>query len=151
MVSELVKFLQENPEVDLEGEDDTKYDKKKFDRFYNLVQEEFPNAPFCISFSREVFLKLDEPFTDRKSIQIMDMNISTDNYFYSHLTEEQVNKMKKTIRVKQINGQPITLRQILITMMNHRHFKGIKQLDTHIFLEEIGFIYTGMYAAHFGS
>jgi hypothetical protein len=59
--------------------------------------------------------------------------------------------MKKSIYVHQIDNQSITLRQILNTLIQHKHFKGFKGKDNHCFLEGINESDPGIYLLAFGS
>lgn len=122
-----------------------------YDKYLELIDQEFPLAPFNISLEPDVLLQLDQPFTDRKKIKLIDTNIRTTNYYYMNLPNDKIDKMKKSIYVHQINNQPITLRQVLDTMIHHRHFRGFKGEDCHRFLEIIRETNPGNYELIFGS
>jgi hypothetical protein len=122
-----------------------------YDRYLELINEEFPHAPFSISLEPDVLLLLDQLFSNRKKIKIIDTNIHSSNYYYTNVPDEILDKMKKSIYVYQINNQPITLRHILNTLIRHKHFKGFKGKDDHCFLEGINESGPGIYSLEFGS
>jgi hypothetical protein len=122
-----------------------------YDRYLDLINEEFPHAPFSISLGPNELLLLDQPFSIRKKIKLIDTNITSFNYYYTNVPDEIINKMKKSIYVHQIDNQSITLRQILNTLIQHKHFKGFKGKDNHCFLEGINESDPGIYSLAFGS
>jgi len=89
------------------------------DRLYELINLEFPDCPFSICLPEEELLRLDEPFCDSKKVKLIDGNIHSDNFYYSNVPIEIINRMKKNISVYQIDNTPITLRQILNTGTGH--------------------------------
>ena len=122
-----------------------------YDRYLELIQQEFPQAPFSISLEPDVLLLLDQPVSNRKKIKIIDTNIHSSNYYYNNVSDEILDKMKKSIYVHKLDNQPITLRHILNTLIRHKHFKGFKGKDDHSFLEGINESEPGIYSLQFGS
>lgn len=145
--SNLLNFLRQTEEYTEEQRETYEYQNT----LNRLLNEEFPNAFYSICLSAEELLRLDEPMTDKKKIKLIDTNINPFNIYYSQLPLEQIQKMKKAIYVYQKDNQPITLRQVLDTMRTHRHFKGFKGEDDHIFLEGIIQISPDTYELWFGS
>jgi hypothetical protein len=141
-MSKLVEFLENTPEVDNE-------------EYYNQVNEhinnEFPDCSFSICLDNSDLKNLDIPFTTRRKIRLIDTNISSSNYYYSNVPENIVKRMKRGIYVSQINNTPITLRHILNTLSNSKHFKGFKGRDDHRFLESINKVSEVDYELWFGS
>ena len=58
------------------------------------------------------------------------------NYYYSDTPLAIIKSLQHKLIVKRLNGNPITLRQILNTMINHRHYRSkVICDDPHRFLE----------------
>lgn len=107
------------------------------------IEKEFPNSPFVISIDDEELVKLDEPFTDEKTIYIMDSRFDDMDYY-----QYDVAKMK----VERIDNKPITLRQILETMIKDKHYHyDMVICDCHTFLEGFRETSNTVYEAIFGS
>ena len=117
---------------ELDGEEH----EKVYDKYYELLNVEFPNSSFDISLGFNELKKLDEPFTDLKKIYIMDGRISNNNYYYSDTHPDTIKSLATKLIVRQKDYKPITLRQILNTMIKHRHYRNKSVCeDPHRFLE----------------
>jgi len=114
-------------------------DVDDYDELFKLIENEFTGSPFSISLDTDELKKLDEPFTDLDKIYIVDSRINSDtNYYYSStpVATMKILQSNNKVIVKKIDGKPITLRQILTTMIKHRHYnKKIVRADFHTFLE----------------
>jgi hypothetical protein len=107
-----------------------------YDEYYRLIDLEFPKSPFSISLGFNELKKLDEQFTELNKIYIIDGRINHSNYYYSNTPLAIIKSLATKVIVRQQNGNPITLRQVLNTMINHRHYrnKSVRE-DSHSFLE----------------
>ena len=104
----------------------------------HLIEAEFPNTPFVISFPVDVLKKLDEPFTNLDRICIVDDRISEFNYYYSGVCPSILNSLSSDLIVKSVDNKPITLRQILNRMITDKHYNNkVVCGDDHRFLESI--------------
>ena len=96
------------------------------EKYHELVDLEFPNAPFTICLSNDELLQLDEPFTDKEHIIIKDDRGKSTNCYGSYL------------RVQKKGETPITLRQILNAMIQNDDYKLMNEKkETHCFLETL--------------
>jgi hypothetical protein len=104
----------------------------------HLLEAEFPNTPFVISFPADVLKKLDEPFTNLDTIYIIDDRISEFNYYYSGVCPSVLNSLSSELVVQSIDNKPITLRQILNRMIVDNHYNNVVVCrDDHRFLESL--------------
>ena len=55
------------------------------ERYMELIENEFPNAPFTISLSNDEIIALDDPFTEEHSIIIKDARASLSNYYWENV------------------------------------------------------------------
>jgi hypothetical protein len=107
----------------------------------HLIEAEFPNTPFVISFPVDVLKKLDEPFTDLDKIYIIDNRISEFNYYYSGVCPSVLNNLSSELVIQSIDNKKITLRQILNRMIADDHYnKAVVCGDDHRFLESIDIV-----------
>ena len=116
------------------------------------LEEEFPIAPFDISCIEDMD-ELDETFTNEKEIAIYDDRAA--GWFYDNVASAsmRVSFLNYTI-VKQIDDEPITLRQVIEAMIEDKHYHNdYAAADPHHFLE--GFskhtLNDVIYTACFGS
>jgi hypothetical protein len=132
----LVEFCNKHPYLDNMEHLDEETRDQIYDEYYRLIELEFPKSPFSISLGFEELKKLDEPFTDLNKIYIMDGRISNSNYYYSDTPPGIIKSLGTKLIVRSQNGNPITLREVLNTMINHRHYriKSVRE-DSHMFLE----------------
>ena len=111
-------------------------DSDTYEELNNLIDIEFPNAPFSISLEMNEIKKLDHPFTSLDKIIILDGRISNSNYYYADVYENILNELNDELVVKSIDNNPITLRQVLNAMINDTHYnKAVICRDDHRFLE----------------
>ena len=104
----------------------------------HLLEAEFPNSPFIISFPADVLKKLDEPFTNLDRICIVDDRISQYNYYYSEVCPSVLNSLSSNLIVKSIDNKRITLRQIINEMILDEHYNSdVVCGDDHRFLESL--------------
>jgi hypothetical protein len=113
-------------------------DDADIDVLDHLLEAEFPNTPFVISFSVDVLKKLDEPFTNLDTIYIIDDRISEFNYYYSGVCPSVLNNLSSELVIQSIDNKPITLRQILNKMIIDKHYNNrVVSRDDHRFLESL--------------
>ena len=107
-----------------------------YERYYELIEKEFPNSPFSISLSDEELLTLDDSFTDEHAIIIKDDRASCSNYYWANLSQSELNEYISHIVVEKKGDNPITLRQILNVMIHSSEYQKMKELEEpHLFLE----------------
>jgi hypothetical protein len=114
-----------------------KIDDEYMNGLMDIINNEFPNAPFNISLDDEELLNLDEPFTNEKVIFIKDGRQNEYSYYYKQvILDGTINKYCDYMKIEQINNNPITLRQIINNMIKSEHYNDddVKQ-DDHKFLE----------------
>jgi hypothetical protein len=135
-MSTLVDFCNKHSKLDEVDDMDEDDREQIYDEFYRLIDVEFPKSPFSISLGFDELKKLDEPFTDLNKIYIIDDRISSSNYYYSDTPLAIIKSLATKLIVRSHNGNPITLRQVLNTMIHHRHYrnKSVRE-DSHMFLE----------------
>jgi len=91
----------------------------KYEKLCLELEQQFPNCPFDISCIDELY-ELDEIFTNEPVIFIYD---DRSNCSY--------------LKVERINGIPITLRHVINSMSNDRHYRESDVVhDDHRFLEQ---------------
>lgn len=111
-------------------------DDADIDVLDHLIEAEFPNTPFVISFPVDVLKKLDESFTNLDKIYIIDDRISQFNYYYSGVCPSVLNNLSSRLVIQSIDNKPITLRQILNRMILDEHYNNVVVCrDDHRFLE----------------
>ena len=107
-----------------------------YERYRELIEKEFPNAPFSISLSDEELLTLDDSFTDEHTIIIKDERASCINYYWENSSQSELNEYISHIVVEKKEDNPITLRQILNVMINSSEYQKMKELEeSHMNLE----------------
>jgi hypothetical protein len=105
-------------------------------KFNNLINIEFPNSPFNICLTFKTLQKLDEPFTSLHTIIIMDGRISDSNSYYSGVYESELIKLHHELVIESIDNKPITLRQVLTSMITNKHYNmSVIRRDYHRFLK----------------
>jgi hypothetical protein len=111
-------------------------DNSDIDIVNNLLDIEFPNSPFIISLGNKNLERLDKPFTDLESINIIDSRISMFNPYYAGVYPNELVDLSDNLVVKSIDNTPITLRQILNSMINDKHYNDpVVTRDHHRFLK----------------
>lgn len=116
------------------------YNNKGIHDYYNdYISEElnklYPNSPFCIS-CIDFIEDLYKPFTDEKTIIIKDDRASEYNYYYREFKKEDLAQYNDYLVIHQKDKKKITLNQILIEMINSKHYnKDTIREDDHWFLE----------------
>ena len=131
--------------------DQTNYDKWA-DIKYKLLNQEFPNLPFCMDTRDEELIKLDLPFTEEPVIFIRDNRASKHSYMWDGVPEDIRNKYNSNIRIQQIDNKPITLRQIINQMaITDEYSKMEESMDDHRFLEGFDQSTPIQYSVSFGS
>jgi hypothetical protein len=117
--------------------DDDEIESDVYEELNNLIDIEFPNSPFniCLSFNR--LKKLDQPFTSLHKIIIMDGRITDSNSYYSGVYETELIKLYHETIIVSIDNKPITLRQVLTSMITNEHYNmSVICRDYHRFLED---------------
>ena len=102
------------------------------------MKDEFPSYPFSIGLDDELLLKLDDPFTDEPVIFINDDRSTDSNYYWKGISQSEKNKHNRNIKIEQVDGQKITLRQILLKMSKTQEYLKIEESGyPHHFLEQL--------------
>lgn len=115
---------------------DDELDNDVYERFNKLIDIEFPNSPFNICLTFNELQKLDKPFTSFDKIIIMDGRITDSNPYYSGVYESELIKLHHELVIESIDNKPITLRQVLISMISDTHYNmPVICKDYHRFLE----------------
>ena len=126
-MSKLLTFLKNTPspghQTDISDSSDDFYYKMN-----QLIQEEFPDSPFGIALDSQDLLKLDDNFTSEKSIFIKDDRASCPVFGFSD-NDPRKNSLTSYTLIKQVEGKPITLRQVLNTIINVQEYKQRRRLD----------------------
>jgi len=122
------------------------------EKYHELIDKEFPNAPFSICLNNDELLKLDEPFTAEKSIIIMDERAHPINHGCNFTQSELYDFVASSYLLVQKKGDnPITLRHILNAMINNDDYKLMNKKESQYFLEAFYKITPIHYGARFGS
>ena len=115
---------------------DDELDNDVYERFNKLIDIEFPNSPFNICLTFNELQKLDQPFTSFDQIIIMDGRITDSNPYYSGVYESELIKLHHELVIESIDNKPITLRQVLTSMISDTHYNmPVICKDNHRFLE----------------
>ena len=109
----------------------------EYEELQMLLTLQFPQCPFnieCIRNSAE----LDTIFSNELAILIYDERLHHKCYNISEMSTSQKSKLRHYTVVKLMNDEPITLRQVLNTMIKDRHYhsRAIKNHFGHYFLEK---------------
>ena len=112
--------------------DDEEFDEKHYQDLRNKLDEQFPNPPFVIDCVDNIE-QLDEVFTTKYTILVKD---DRSLYWLHEAPVVRHENVNYTV-VKRVNGQPITIRNILEAMINDKHYSSeLIQQDSHVFLEK---------------
>ena len=97
----------------------------------------FPRCPFHIDCIRNIE-ELDTIFSDEMVILIYDDRLNHKYYNVGEMSVSQKNKLRHYTVVKSMNNQPITLRQVLNTMIKDKHYNSriIEKYFKHYYLEK---------------
>ena len=151
-MSKLLSFLKNTPspqhEIDVNDVNDISDDF--YYKMNQLIEEEFPNSPFSVALDSEDLLKLDDAFTSEKSIFIKDDRASCPVFGFPN-NDTRKNGLTSHTLVKQVDDKPITLRQILNTIINVQEYKDMVKYTDHNFLEGFSKTTDIQYNTFFGS
>ena len=126
------------------------FDEIKYIKLLEELDAIFPNCPFSISCINDI-KQLDETFTEKKDIIIKDDRANEFNYYYSNLNKNELAQYTNYLVIKQKNHVPITLRQILNTIINVQEYKDMVKYTDHNFLEGFSKTTDIQYNTFFGS
>ena len=109
----------------------------EYEELQYLLNRQFPKCPFNIDCVRNLE-ELDTIFSNELVILIYDDRLNQTYYNLSEMTVSQKNKLRNYTVVKSMNNEPITLRQVLNTMIQDRHYhsRTIEKHFSHYFLEK---------------
>ena len=102
-----------------------------------LLNRQFPKCPFNVVCVRNL-AELDTVFSNELVIRIYDDRLNQNYYNLSEMSQSQRNKLRHYTVVKSMNNEPITLRQVLNTMIQDRHYhsRTIEKHFSHYFWEK---------------
>ena len=101
------------------------------------IKDEFPDCLFNLDCFNDVNM-LDYKFTDAVFMLVYDDRLNYVNSNFEKMTEiEKINLRHYTL-IQAKNNQPITLRQIINSMIKQRHYSSqkIQKLFGHYYLEK---------------
>ena len=109
----------------------------EYEELQMLLTLHFPQCPFNIDCIRNLE-ELDTIFSNELVILIYDDRLNQKCYNISEMSTSQKNKLRHYTVVKSMNDQPITLRQVLNTMIKDRHYhsRAIEKYFGHYYLEK---------------
>ena len=109
----------------------------EYEELLYLLHRQFPKCPFNIDCIRNLE-ELDSVFSNELVILIYDDRLNQKYYNLDEMSQSQRNKLRHYTIVKSINDEPITLRQVLNTMINDRHYhsRAIEKHFGHYYLEK---------------
>jgi hypothetical protein len=85
------------------------------------LQTQFPRCPFHIDCIKDIS-ELDTVFSTDKVILIYDDRLNQKYHNFYDMTVSEKNKLRHYTVVKSMGNKPITLRQVLNTMIKDSHF-----------------------------
>jgi hypothetical protein len=109
----------------------------EYEELQYLLNRQFPKCPFNIDCVRDLE-ELDTIFSNELVILIYDDRLNQRYYNLSEMSASQKNKLRHYTVVKSMNNEPITLRQVLNTMVKDRHYSSriIERYFKHYYLEK---------------
>ena len=109
----------------------------EYEELLYMLSRQFPKCPFNIDCIRNLE-ELDTIFSNELVILIYDDRLNQKYYNFSEMSTSQKNKLRHYTVVKSMNDQPITLRQVLNTMIRDRHYhsRAIEKHFGHYYLEK---------------
>ena len=117
------------------------------------LHEIFPSCPFHIDCIKDID-ELDTVFSLEMVILIYDDRLNHHKYCnVSDMTVSEKNKARHYTVVKSMNNRPITLRQVLNTMIKDKHYNSriIEKRFSHYFLEKFIRHVNSMYETCWGN
>tara|TARA_R110001632_G_scaffold186503_1_gene306875 strand:+ start:190 stop:618 length:429 start_codon:yes stop_codon:yes gene_type:complete len=113
-----------------------------WEELHNQIDIDFPNAYFdiCLGLNNieEYNKKMDEKFTDEKTIIVKDDRANTSSYHWSEWPENELAEFINYTCVTAVDDKPITLRQVFKTMEADPHYeRGGVCCQDHRFIEFI--------------
>jgi hypothetical protein len=117
-----------------------------------ILQTQFPRCPFHIDCVRDIS-ELDTVFCTDKVILIYDDRLNQKYHNFHDMTISEKNKLRHYTVVKSMGNKPITLRQVLNTMIKDRHYNSriIEKHFKHYFLEKFIRHMNNMYETCWGN
>ena len=109
----------------------------EYEELQYLLNIQFPKCPFNIDCVRDLE-ELDTIFSNELVILIYDDRLNQRYYNLSEMSASQKNKLRHYTVVKSMDNEPITLRQVLNTMIKDRHYSSriIEKHFKHYYLEK---------------
>ena len=117
------------------------------------LHTQFPTCPFHIDCIKDID-ELDTVFSLEMVILIYDDRLNHHKYCnVSDMTVSEKNKARHYTVVKSMNNRPITLRQVLNTMIKDRHYNSriVEKHFKHYFLEKFIRHVNNMYETCWGN
>jgi hypothetical protein len=112
-------------------------EENNYEELQMLLASQFPKSPFNIDCVRDLE-ELDTVFSYESVILIYDDRLNQKYYNLDDMSVSQKNKLRHYTVVKSMNDDPITLRQVLNTMIKDRHYNSrtIEKHFGHYYLEK---------------
>ena len=112
-------------------------EEDNYEELQMLLALQFPKCPFIIDCVRDLE-ELDTIFSKELVILIYDDRLNQKYCNLEHLTVSEKNKARHYTVVKSMDNNPITLRQVLNTMIKDRHYNSrtIEKHFGHYYLEK---------------
>ena len=109
----------------------------EYEELQYLLNRQFPKCPFNIDCVRDLE-ELDTIFSNELVILIYDDRLNQRYSDFSEMSASQKNRLRHYTVVKSMNNEPITLRQVLNTMIKDRHYSSriIERYFKHYYLEK---------------
>jgi len=109
----------------------------EYEELQYLLNRQFPKCPFNIDCVRDLE-ELDTIFSNELVILIYDDRLNQRYSDFSEMSVPQKNKLRHYTVVKSMNNEPITLRQVLNTMIKDRHYSSriIERYFKHYYVEK---------------
>ena len=123
-----------------------------YDELQIELHNQFPKCPFHIDCIRDIS-ELDTVFSIERVILIYDDRLNQKYHNFYEMTVSEKNKLRHYTVVKSMGNKPITLRQVLNTMIKDSHYSSrrIEKHVQHYFLENFVKHMNNMYETCWGN
>ena len=129
-----VTYVVHTTKDGLRTEEDNTLQDAWFKTKNELLDAEFPDCPFHICLDDSELCMLDEPFTTEVTLTVIDDRACSEFFGFDE-DDPRRQTLFSSIEVSQVDGRPITLRQILTRMIQTPSYAEIAQHTNHNFLE----------------
>ena len=115
----------------------TSEEEDSYEELQSLLASQFPKCPFHIDCVRDLE-ELDTIFSWEQVILIYDDRVNHKYCNFGDMTVPEKNKARHYTVVKSMDNEPITLRQVVNTMIKDRHYHSryIEKHFGHYYLEK---------------